>query len=374
MARRVAAGHQHSLAVDEDGGVWVWGMNTSGQLSNGQNETYSTPVRLPELTGVVAITTHDEHSLALRADGTVWAWGTNRYLQLGVDDLFTDVREEPAPIPGLTGVVSISAGYFHAVAARQDGSVWTWGLVSKRGETNYYFPGTTPVQVPGLSDAVRVTASAWTASSLALRRDGTLWGWGSNASGQLGNGTTLSQDYPVQVVGMEQVVAVSASVQHSLALREDGTLWAWGSNAAGKLGTGTDRRLAPVRVLGPANTVSVSAGASHSLALHGEGTVWAWGNNARGQLGDGTTGTHATPIQVQGLSDVVALSAGSVHAVAVSEDGSMRSWGDNTSSQIGDGVSVIQPTPSRVLLPCRLTGGHSHEHLAGGSRHCHAQP
>ena len=128
---------------------------------------------------------------------------------------------------------------------------------------------------------------------------GTVWSWGWNAMGQLGDGTTADRHAPVQVPDLAGVVAVSAGAYHTLALRRDGTVWAWGYNAVGQLGDGTtvDRRR-PVRVGNLTGVVAVAAGGLHSLALRGDGTVWAWGFNGFGQLGDRTTATRLTPVNV----------------------------------------------------------------------------
>ncbi|WP_395813675.1 RCC1 domain-containing protein [Archangium minus] len=237
----LSAGETHSLAVRADGTVWAWGTNDKGQLGALPDSTYYTPTQVPGISDVVAVSAGSSFSLALRQDGSVWAWGLNNTQQLGVDNTDIDVRAEPAPIPGLTKVVSLSAGVYHALAARQDGSVWTWGYVNELGGTYYPPFGTTPIQVPGLSDAVAVTAgtSVSTVSSLALRRDGTVWAWGDNTSGQLGDGTMNYQSNPVQVVGMKHAVAVTMGSSHTLALRWDGTFWAWGDNDNGQLGDGT---------------------------------------------------------------------------------------------------------------------------------------
>src|SRR5262249_54323255 len=125
---------------------------------------------------------------------------------------------------------------------------------------------------------------------------GTVWTWGWNSAGQLGDGTTTDRHAPVQVPGVSGVGGVSAGAYHTLALRGDGTVWAWGYNAVGEVGDGTTvTRSRPVQVPGLTGMVAVSAGGLHSLALRGDGTVWAWGDNDFGQLGDGTVSTHLSP-------------------------------------------------------------------------------
>src|SRR5262249_11378416 len=267
----IAAGNFHSLALKSDSTVWAWGWNGQGQLGNGTFTTarpwgIATPAQVPGLTGVVAIAAGG-HSLALKPDGAVWAWGDNQYGQLGSGSFTPSAIASPAPVPGLTGVVAISAGGGH---------------------------------------------------SLALKSDGTVWAWGWNSVGQLGSGAfTTSAPYgsatPAQVPGLTGAVAISAGGRHSLAIKSDGTVLAWGNNYHGQLGNGafttTDPRgiATPAQVPGPTGVGAISAGGSHSLAIKSDGTVWAWGWNGQGQLGNGTvTGTVnasiATPASVTGLS------------------------------------------------------------------------
>ena len=296
-------------------GAWAWGWNALGQLGDGTTTNRLTPVRVAGLTGVTAITAGQFHSLALRADGTVWAWGQNDYGQLG--DGTTTNRLTPVRVAGLTGVTAITAGYFHSLALRSDGTVWAWG-------GNYWGQlgnGTTTDghALVEVTDLTNITAiSAGSSHSLALRSDGTVSAWGDNRSCQLADGTCTGRLQPVGVVGVTAVAAVRAGGDHSLALRSDGTVSAWGDNRFGQLGTGTaghPSTPAPVATL--AGVTAIAAGATHSLALHSDGTVWAWGYNRYGALGDGTTAERHTPVQVAGLTGVTAIAAGLTHSLAI---------------------------------------------------------
>ena len=159
-----------------------------------------------------------------------------------------------------------------------------------------------------------VAAAGGESFSLAVKSDGTVWAWGYNDFGQLGDGTTTKRLVPVQVAGLSGVVAVAAGKYHSLALKSDGTVWAWGRNYYGQLGDGTTaERHAPVQVSGLSGVLALAAGESHSLAVRSDGTVRAWGNNEDGQLGDGTWGLgiyRPVPVQVSGLSGVAAVASG----------------------------------------------------------------
>jgi alpha-tubulin suppressor-like RCC1 family protein len=216
-------------------------------------------------------------------------------------------------------MVDINAGVKYTVALKSDGTVWTWGQntngqLGDGTKTNK----SSPIQVSGLTGIIAVEAEAYT--SLALKSDGTVWGWGQNDKGQLGDGATKDSATPVQVMGLIGVSAISAGVGHSLALKSDGTVWAWGQNTNGQLGDGTTQnRLTPVQVGGINGMTAVCAGLTpgHSLALKSDGTVWAWGNNTDGQLGDGTKTERHTPVQVAGLSGITAVVAARQYSLAL---------------------------------------------------------
>ncbi|WP_233595705.1 MULTISPECIES: Ig-like domain-containing protein [Corallococcus] len=294
------------------------------------------------------LATGDIHSLGLKQDGTVWAWGTSSFGQLG--DGTTDTRRlTPVQVQGLAGVAALAAGGLHSLGLKQDGTVWAWGYnVNGQlgdGTTTHRL---TPVQVQGLTGVVALDAGY--VHTLALKQDGTVWAWGSNSNGQLGDGTTTDRLLPVQVQGLTGVVALAASSAHTLALKQDGTVWAWGSNYYGQLGNGTTTdRLLPVQVSGLTGVTALASGGYHILALKQDGTVWAWGYNSRGQLGDGTTTQHRlTPMQVPGLTGVAALAAGHYHTVALKQDGTVWAWGDNGFGQLGDGTATDRFTPMQV--------------------------
>lgn len=207
-----------------------------------------------------------------------------------------------------------------------------------------------------LSQAIAVAAGV--CHSLALKSDGTLWAWGGNYYGQIGDGTTIGRTQPVQVSILSNVVAIAAGWNQSLAIKSDGTVGAWGYNGSGELGDGTHvTRFAPVPVSNLANVVAISAGLSHSLAVKSDGTVWAWGYNYFGQLGDGTTIDKSAPVQVLNLSNIRAISAPGYgyHSLALKSDGTIWAWGDNSSGQLGDGTTVAKSAPVQVSNMTQIT-------------------
>ncbi|HEV3400758.1 MAG TPA: hypothetical protein VG078_02965, partial [Acidimicrobiales bacterium] len=201
-------------------------------------------------------------------------------------------------------------------------------------------------------------ASHWNAANSAfLAPTDSVSGWGYNAHGGLGNGTTVGTTSPVQVPGLTPVGAIGAGTSHSLAVRPDGIVLASGDNSYGQLGDGTlSTRATPGPVAGLWGVTAVSGGLYHSLALRSDGTVWAWGWNATGQLGDGTTVDRRIPVQVVGLSGITAISAGGLHNLARRYDGTVWAWGWNVLGQLGDGTNVDRRTPVPVPGLTGVTG------------------
>jgi len=193
----------------------------------------------------------------------------------------------------------ISAGGFHSLAVKSDGTTIAWGKnehyqLADSTKTNR----SSPVNVSGISNVIAVSAGSWGYHSVALKADGTVWAWGNNSAGQLGDGTTVQKSSPVQVSSLTGIVAIATGSDHVVALKSDGTVWAWGQNDYGQLGDGTTTNSnVPVQVSGLAGIVAIEAGDSHSIALKSDGTVWAWGKNGNGQLGDGTTTNSTFPVQ-----------------------------------------------------------------------------
>jgi len=245
-------------------------------------------------------------------------------------------------------IPQVKAGKDFSIAHKSDGTVWAWGSNSNGqlgdGTTNNF---TKPAKVAGLSDVTSVAAGE--AHSLALKKDGTVWAWGSNINGQVGDGTATDRLKPVQVNKLDQVIAIEAGGSHSIAIKENGTVWVWGKNEHGQLGDGTnsDRSL-PVQVEGIDHAKAVAAGMSHTVVLKDDGTVWTWGYNMDGQIGDGTYYSTTVPVKVEGLSNIIAIASGGSHSFALYEDGSVWVWGRNADGQLGDGTPDSKNHPIKV--------------------------
>lgn len=334
----VVAGQYHTLALDQNGMVWSWGENTDKELGRNTRKILpDTPAIVDGLKDVVAIAAPEFHSLAIVKDGTVWAWGNNQYGQLG--DGTNVSRGTPVKVRFLSDVVAVSGGIGFSVALKKDGTVWAWGYNGhgSLGDGTYedkYLP----TQVKGLTDIVAISNNEESMHVLALKKDGTVWAWGNNSEGQLGDGSSKSNsNIPVQVLGLSDVVAVSAGWTFSMALKKDGTVWAWGDNSSGQLGDGTfSNHNLPVQVHGLDHIKAISSGYRYSFAVQEDGSIWAWGDSKFGQLGDGAIGDISNiPIRVQELTDVVYADGGHEHSIALKKDGSVWTWGYNSFNQLG---------------------------------------
>jgi alpha-tubulin suppressor-like RCC1 family protein len=372
-ASPLSAGGWRTVAIAENGSVFSWGLNPVGDNTDTLRDV---PVRVVGvggagfLSGVRQVSTGDDHSLALLDNGEVRAWGENGSGQLG--DNTQTRRIAPVVVTGpdgagvLAGVRQLSAGWHHSLAVKDDGTVWAWG----RGGDGELGDNTStsrpaPVQVTGPGGVGFLTGVRQVAAglflSVALKEDGTVWSWGFNSVGQLGDNTVDAHPAPVQVKGpggagfLTGVVKIAVGDMSVFAIKADGTVWAWGQGNSGQLGDNTaTHRAAPAQVTGPGgvgvfgNAVAVAPGRAFTAALKSDGTVWAWGNNGNGELGTGDNTAQSAPVRVVGmdnsglLAGVRALSAGHYHTVAVFDNGAVASWGQNNYGMLGNGtVGVV---------------------------------
>jgi len=390
---QVAAGNRHSLALAADGTAYAWGSNGFGQLGNGGTGSTLVPAAVTMPTGVrfVQVTTGQNHSLALAADGTAYAWGGNGNGQLGnnsTTDSSTPVAVSLGAMPAGTKLVQLAGGDSHSLALAADGTAYAWGY-NGYGElgNSTNTKSSTPVAVsPGAMPAgtrlAQLASGSLADHSLALAADGTLYAWGFNADGELGNNSTDNSPVPVvpqlpdQALGYQQAAAGNS---HSLGLRADGTAYAWGWNYSGQLGNNsTTDSYAPVAVsLGalPTGTrlVQVAAGGYHSLALAADGTAYAWGYNYFGQLGNNSTTDSHAPVAVSlgaipSGTKLVQIAGGASYNLALAADGTAYAWGSNNFGQLGNNSTTDSHTPVAVSLGALPTGTRLVQ-LAGGGSH-----
>ncbi|MEK3955873.1 RCC1 domain-containing protein [Psychrobacillus sp. FSL K6-1464] len=193
------------------------------------------------------------------------------------------------------------------------------------------------------------TIAGGTSHTLMIAPGGSVYAWGQNSAGQLGDGTTIDKTIPTKIDGLSDVVAVDSGNGFSMALTSDGSLYTWGNNGSGQLGDGTvTSRSIPVKIDGLSDVVAMEAGQTHALAITSDGNVYAWGSNGDGQVGDGTTTNNLVPTKLDGLTDIVALEAGQYHSLAITSNGTVYAWGDNYFGQMGDDTNIDKLIPSKV--------------------------
>ncbi|MBX3733295.1 MAG: RCC1 repeat-containing protein [Verrucomicrobiae bacterium] len=362
----VAAGTGYSLAVQADGSLWAWGLNEEGQLGDGTRIRRLSPQRIPSSHRWLAAEGGETHTIALRADGTLWSWGGGRSGQLGDGEVYWPSIIRPSQVAALLDHrwLAIRAGVEHTVALRDDGTLWAWGGNSS-GQLGDGTTTNRPAPVAVAPDWRWRTIAAGGGHTVALREDGTLWAWGGNWAGQLGDGGLTAHSLPAAVQSGAAWRTAATGASHTVALREDGTLWAWGGNSSGQLGDGTTtNRPAPVPVAPDWRWRTVAASGIHTLGLREDGTLWAWGGNWAGQLGDGTHGIdRPSPVAVAPEARWHVMEAGGEHSVALQDDGTLWTWGGNSEGQLGDGTMTPKPSPVAIQP------GRRWRRIAVGGRH-----
>jgi len=366
----VEVGVFYTCALTPTGELKCWGWNGYGQLGDGTITDRPLPVKVIGLTsGVSAVAAGWYHTCALTTAGGLKCWGSNYFGQLG--DNTDTTRWMPMDVISLTsGVSAIAAGLNHTCALTTAGGVKCWGA----NDYGQLGDGTTtarwtPVEVVSLTSGVSAVAVGYFHTCVLTTARGVKC-WGYNGSGQLGDGTNTDRWSPVDVVGLTSgVSAVAVFGRHTCALTTVGGVKCWGSNYSGQLGDGTtDDRWMPVDVVGLTSGVSVvAAGGWHTCALTTAGGVKCWGWNDHGQLGDGTTADHWTPVEMVNLtSGASAVTAGATYTCALTTARGIKCWGANDSGQLGDGTTTEHWTPVEVV---DLTSGVSAV-AAGGAHTC----
>lgn len=381
-ARRIVGGYPHVLLLEPEGIVKVWSSlaaaNGTGSFGLGHTnpiEPY-TAYTVPGLQNVVAIAAGWDSSFAVLANGRVMSWGTKSSGVLGITPL-SFVEVNAFPLPGVNtptpvvvpfDAVDIDAGSSHVLALTRDSGVYSWGE-GKDGQLGIgplpvitfktHAPSAMdyvafPVRIPDLSGVAAVSAGA--THSLALLKDGTLRAWGSNSSGELGDGTTAARDRPVPVTGIRTAVAIVAGDRFSVALLADGTVMTWGSAMAlGRPPFNTDMsmpRPMPAPVPGVQGIRAIAAGLAHVAALTNAGSVVTWGFGGHGQLGQGIIGGNSAhpPKAIAGLAGVRAIFAANENTFAVLNDGriAVAGWVREFDRPGGRSPNAISPILLRV--------------------------
>jgi alpha-tubulin suppressor-like RCC1 family protein len=365
---QVALGASHSCAILDDGSVSCWGLNSNGQLGDGTRSPSLEPEKssMPLGRKAVEIAVGSYHTCTLLDDGTVRCWGSNEFGQLG--DGTTIERTTPVSVNLGQGksALSVSSGESHSCAILNDRSVKCWGLNSN-GQLG---DGTTtdrssPVQV-AMSGEKTIMVSAGSYHTCAISIDRTVMCWGDNWNGQIGDGTNTDSASPVVIAvpSNSSAVSLDAGALHTCLGMNDGSMFCWGYNAYGQLGNGGfDNSNTPMASPLSTNLLlsRVQVGLFHSCAIFDSGQVSCWGDNSIGQLGDETQIGRPTPGIVGLGTNATSISVGQRHTCAILDDASLHCWGANEAGQVGDGSSLNRDGPvaidlghgSKEQLPCK---------------------
>ena len=360
----LAMGQDHVCARLTTGAVKCWGDNGAGQLGDGlaydagtRVDPAKVPQSVPNLSGVVGIAAGSKHTCAAKQDGTVFCWGLNDTGQLGNDTM--NRSSSPVQVLQIDHATAVAAGLSFSCALKDDKTVMCWGA-NYSGQLGNSDPASVPnaqlhaVAVTGLTNIVSISAGS--AHACAVDGDANIWCWGGNYYGQLGNGSQTGTSTPVKLTSLTGVAQVAAGNYYTCGLLKTGKVYCWGVNDNGQLGNGTQ---SPLSTANPSPIVVLSlndatflwtAGTNHACAVRQSGSIACWGDSSSGQLGYSSTvdGSVPSPVQVATITNGLKVWTGGDTSCAIASDGRAYCWGSNTDGEIGDKTTVTRFTPTQV--------------------------
>jgi len=357
------------------GSLWGWGTNANGQLGDNTAIGKSSPVQTvsggtnwKQVSGSMGV------AAGIKTDGALWMWGNGTRGSLG--DNTTIGKSSPVQtVAAGTNWNQVSVGggennFAFAASIKTSGELWTWGTNAYYGVLgdNTLINRSSPIQtIAGGTNWVYVAAGS--SSVYCIKTDGTLWTWGQNNHGQLGDNTTVDKSSPIQTVagGTNWKQVAAAIIYSAAAIKTDGTLWTWGRNNYGQLGNNTNiNKSSPIQtVAGGSDWQSVAGGRRYFAAIKTNNTLWSWGNNNYGQLGDNTVVERSSPVQtISSGTNWKLVSCGDTTAGATKTDGTLWLWGSGTNGALANN----DPGSSRVSSPIQtVAGGSNWKSVAGAS-------
>ncbi len=375
---KIAAGREHSLYLDDLGNIWAWGNNSRGQLGQRVGIAKATkPIQITDYetnqVKFIEIQTDADTTLALDEQGAIWGCGHTSDGQLGDGTYSSGTTERNEYVfkkrvdkteEGIK-FTTIASGEEHSFALDNKGNIWGCGY-NRYGTLGDGTSSTTAInklkQITNCEESgIRfIQIVAGNNHGVALDERGNIWAWGSNSSGQLGDGTTTTSRVPKQITNYEEstikFTQIAASGNYSLAIDEKGNIWSWGANSFGQLGDGTKTTSkVPKQITnyeGNVRFTQIASASDHALALDEQGNIWLWGHNNKGQLGNGTTEESLVPKQMTNDEKLkfMQISAGGNHSLALDERGNIWSWGFNSFGQLGDETTQDSLIPKKIYL------------------------
>jgi len=348
--------------------LWTWGINEYGQLGDGTTANKSSPIQIPGLTWTDAVAM-SQSSLAIKTDGTLWGWGRNAHGELGLNSLTAPASPVQIGTSTTWEKLPTRNRAVYSMAIKTDGTLWAWGYngVGQLGQGSYSPANgySSPVQIPGTTWSSTAASGNWAA---AIKTDGTLWSWGYNFYGQLGlnteGGPGGKKNSPNQVGTDTTWSYITSMTYGAAALKTDGTFWAWGKNTTGQIGNNTrfpawqDGYSSPVQIPG---TDWSTAGSTESgrFGIKTDGTLWNWGVNEHGQLGQNNRTDYSSPVQVPGTTwNTVGTSGFSI--LATKTDNTLWTWGQGDDGNLGLNTAI------KVSSPTQIPGSWEMSKISGG--------
>lgn len=349
--------------------LFAWGSGSTGALGNNSTTDRSSPSQvITNANNWKMISCGYYHTGGIKVDGSLWTWGTNLNGRLGNNNFLN--TSSPAQTASATNDwASISCGFIGTAAIKTDGTLWCWGS-NNSGQLgdNTIVHRSSPVQTVTYNNNWKQVSMGFQHTA-GLKIDGTLWMWGNNTGGQLGDNTTINRSSPVQVLGSAtNWNQVSCGKFHTCAIKTDGTLWGWGSTPYGELG---NNQTATLQYSSPIQTISsgtnwkyVSAGYQTTAAIKTDGTLWLWGRGSEGQIGNNAVASVSSPVQTICAGNNWKYVNVFKSSSAIKTDGSLWRWGRNYFGDLGDNTTIAQSSPIQTIL-----GGYNWKQIATGYYH-----
>jgi len=350
-----------------DSQLWAWGCNLAGTLGVNNITNYSSPIQEISFSTNWRDITAGRSSFGIKTDGTLWGWGCGTFGAIGngIPTNYSSPVQEASSSANWCGV---SATNFHALAVKTDSTLWAWGynFCGRLGDGTAICRSTPVQEITSSTNWIAVSAGY--DHSLAIKNDGTLWGWGCNNRFQLGNGTSTNTSSPVQEASsFTDWCLASGGCRSSIAITTSGKLYGWGCGAFGILGVNCNNNpISPTQEISSSTNWNCSSvGAAHTISTKADGTLWAWGNGFYGKLGVNSVADFSSPVQeITSSTDWCSMASHHFHSIGIKISGELYAWGFGGTGQLGNSATIDQSSPVQEITSstnwCVAASGLSH--------------